>query len=103
MLLSFIGTLQANAGHWDKAEASLRTAYFQHVGPETFIPLSAVLGQRGDSLEAVVHMRMQAANWPGIDMDYIASEFMTKRCSGKELPLNEAFLDLAKLLKSSPL
>lgn len=103
VLLSFIGTLQANAGHWDKAEASLRTAYFQHVGPETFIPLSAVLGQRGDSLEAVVHMRMQAANWPGIDMDIIASEFMTKRCSGKELPLNEAFLGLAKLLKSSPL
>ncbi|MFT3672978.1 tetratricopeptide repeat protein [Aestuariivirga sp.] len=103
VLLSFIGTLQANAGHWDKAEAALRTAYFQHVGPETFIPLAAVLGQRGDSLEAVVHMRMQAANWPGIDMDYIASEFMTKRCSGKELPLNEAFLGLAKLLKSSPL
>ena len=103
VLLSFIGTLQANASHWDKAEASLRTAYFQHVGPETFIPLSAVLGQRGDSLEAVVHMRMQAANWPGIDMDTIASEFMTKRCSGKELPLNEAFLGLAKLLKSSPL
>jgi tetratricopeptide (TPR) repeat protein len=103
VLLAFIGTLHANASHWDQAEIFLRKAYFQHVGPETFIPLAAILNHRGDSLEALVQLRMQEANWPGIDMDYIASEFMKKRCSERELPLNSAFLDLAKLLQSSPI
>lgn len=103
VLLAFIGTLHANAGHWDQAETYMRKAYFQHVGPETFIPLAAILNHRGDGLQALVQIRMQAANWPGIDLDYIATEFMQKRCSEKELPLNSAFLDLAKLLDASPI
>ncbi len=101
VLLTVLGTLHANAGHWDQAEAMLRKAYFQHVGPETFIPLAAVLNHRGDSLEALIQIRMQVASWPGLDMDYIASTTMTKRCAGKDLPLNAAFLDLAKMLQAS--
>lgn len=103
VLMSFMGALQANAGHWRKAELALRTAYFQHVGPDTFIPLAAVLHHQGDATQALVLLRMQNSNWPGLDLDFLAGQGMLQTCAegARSLPLAASYQALANLLRSS--